>query len=165
MYYIFLISIFFCSCTSLLTPSLNSNDNMYSLAESLLAESNKIRKNSSLPILVMDEELRNVAIEYSKYMAEKEFFSHTDPKNRKLSRRLSLSGIKFLLAAENLALISKGNFVASEVIAAWLESKDHRINLLDRKFTRTGIAVVANEKKHYYITHIFVQPTSQNSND
>ncbi|WP_372368372.1 CAP domain-containing protein [Candidatus Uabimicrobium sp. HlEnr_7] len=162
MHYIFFfVAITFCSCTSFFTPSFYSSSNMYSLAESILAESNKVRKTYKLPVLVTDEKLRKIAENYSKYMAEKDFFSHTDPQNRKLSRRLSLSGVKFLLAAENLALISKGNFVANEVIQAWLESKDHRLNLLDKKFIKTGIGVVANSKGHYYITHIFLQPTSR----
>ena len=134
---------------------------MYSLAESILAESNKVRKQNNLPLLAMNKKLQKIAVEYSKYMAEKNFFSHTDPQNRKLSRRLSTSGVKFLLAAENLALISKGNFVATEVVEAWLDSKDHRLNLLDKKFTQTGIGVVVNNKGHYYITHIFLQPTSR----
>ena len=162
MRYILVFStILFCSCSSFFTPNFYANNNMYSLAESILAESNKVRKQNNLPLLAMNKKLQEIAVKYSKYMAEKNFFSHTDPQNRKLSRRLSTSGVKFLLAAENLALISKGNFVATEVVEAWLDSKDHRLNLLDKKFTQTGIGVVVNSKGHYYITHIFLQPTSR----
>lgn len=154
-YFCFFVICTLCACSHF---TLLNDKNITSSSESLLLEINKVRRQYDLPILIINNELDDLSLEYSKYMAKEEFFAHKDPKNRRLNRRLSQSGITFLLAAENLAWVRNGNLVTSEVIEAWLKSKDHKVNLLDAKFTETGIGIASNNKGHYYITQIFLQP-------
>lgn len=74
---------------------------------------------------------------YSKDMAERGFFSHTDPDGATPWDRAAKAGVEGL-AAENIA---RGQADAQAVMESWMNSDGHRANILNCDYTRLGVGV------------------------
>ncbi|OKK06755.1 SCP-like extracellular [Streptomyces sp. CB03234] len=74
---------------------------------------------------------------YSKDMAERGFFSHTDPDGASPWDRAAKAGVEGL-AAENIA---RGQADAEAVMESWMNSDGHRANILNCDYTRIGVGV------------------------
>jgi uncharacterized protein YkwD len=99
--------------------------------------------------LAWDAGLAGVALLHSTDMSNRGFFGHVDPDGRGLTDRLRAAQVPFTQAAENLARgFSEGD--ANRVVAAWLASPDHRRNIENCSYRRTGLAVHGS-----YWTHLF----------
>jgi uncharacterized protein YkwD len=96
----------------------------------------KIRTSHGLPLLASDPALERAAAQQAQYMAETDRMEHTTRRGRDFATRIRANGIEGA-AAENIA---HGNFDAGELFSAWMNSSGHRRNMLDRNFTRFGLA-------------------------
>lgn len=113
---------------------------------------NKTRSEYDLPPLVLDPTIRSVAIAHSQDMLVREFFDHANPDREMPWDRLKKGGIDFGRAGENLAKASTV-YIAHKAL---MESESHRRNILDPRFTRIGIGVIANgSPARYFITQNF----------
>ncbi|GAA2517967.1 hypothetical protein GCM10010393_58650 [Streptomyces gobitricini] len=74
---------------------------------------------------------------YSEDMAERGFFSHTDPDGASPWDRAAKAGVEGL-AAENIA---RGQADARAVMESWMNSDGHRANILNCDYTRLGVGV------------------------
>ncbi|MFF8293010.1 CAP domain-containing protein [Streptomyces sp. NPDC016309] len=74
---------------------------------------------------------------YSRDMAERGFFSHTDPDGASPWDRAATAGVQGL-AAENIA---RGQADAEAVMESWMNSDGHRANILNCDYTRLGVGV------------------------
>jgi uncharacterized protein YkwD len=97
-----------------------------------------------------DPELASVAFAYSREMHDRQFFGHVDPDGRGVLYRLRQARIRFQQAAENLARGFREGDQAGSVVAAWLNSPDHRQNIENCSYHRTGLGVYST-----YWTHLF----------
>jgi uncharacterized protein YkwD len=102
------------------------------------------------PRLRWDPELAGVALGYSVDMYERNFFGHVDPDGNGLLQRLRRAGIRFSEAAENLARGYREGDMAARVVEAWLASPDHRRNIENCGYRRTGLGI-----HNFYWTHLF----------
>ncbi|MDQ0215210.1 uncharacterized protein YkwD [Oikeobacillus pervagus] len=113
---------------------------------------NIVRKRFELKKVKWDKGTANIALEHSKEMYEKEFFSHESPSSGNLGDRLKLAEIEFVQAGENIAV----NYIdAPDAVEGWLNSEGHRKTLLEKEFTHLGVGVY---KKYY--TQNFIQKVS-----
>ncbi len=104
---------------------------------------NTIRNHFNLNKLEWDEKTAAVAFAHSQEMFEKEYFSHDSPIKGDLADRLKDGKVEYNRAGENIA----ADYVdAIAAIEGWLNSKDHREALLEKKFTHIGVGVY---KKQY----------------
>jgi uncharacterized protein YkwD len=128
-----------------------------SLEEQCLSEVNRVRKSYNLAPLVFSEELLEVARDYSRRMAEENFFSHNDPEGRTVRERVVHANIKWRMVGENLAY-SNGyiNPVAASM-SGWMESPGHRRNILDPDWRQTAIGAWISENGTVYFTEIFLK--------
>jgi uncharacterized protein YkwD len=128
-----------------------------SLEQQCLDEVNRVRRRSGLSRLNFYEELLPVAREYSRRMAEQNFFSHNDPDGRTVRERVEEADIRWRMVGENLAY-SNGyvNPVAAS-IHGWMDSAGHRRNILDPDFSLTAIGVWIKEDGTVYFTEIFLK--------
>jgi len=128
-----------------------------SLEQQCLDEVNRVRRRNRLPQLNFYEELLPVAREYSRRMAEQNFFSHDDPEGRTVRERVEEADIKWRMVGENLAY-SNGyvNPVAAS-LHGWMDSAGHRRNILDPDFSLTAIGVWIKEDGTVYFTEIFLK--------
>jgi uncharacterized protein YkwD len=128
-----------------------------SLEQQCLDEINRVRRHNGLSRLNFYEELLPVAREYSRRMAEQNFFSHSDPDGLTVRERVEGADIKWRMVGENLAY-SNGyvNPVAAS-LHGWMDSPGHRRNILDPDFSLTAIGVWIKEDGTVYFTEIFLK--------
>ena len=115
---------------------------------------NNERAKHGLSPLVWDEASANVARMHSKDMAQRNFFSHTNPDGQSPFDRLKNHGISYSYAAENIAA---GQETPESVVTAWMNSDGHRKNILNKSMTKLGVGYYQSESgyKHYW-TQCFI---------
>ncbi|MFL6215815.1 MAG: CAP domain-containing protein [Blastocatellia bacterium] len=119
-------------------------------------EVNQVRVKVGLMPLEFNEPLLRVAREYSRRMAEENFFSHNDPNGNTVRERVSEANIRWRVLGENLSY-SRGyiNPVAVSM-TGWMDSPGHRRNLLDRTWRQTAIGAWISNNGTVYFTEIFL---------
>lgn len=128
-----------------------------SLEAQCLDAINRERDTRGLNVLEFSPELLNVARDYSRWMAEEKFFSHTDPQGRTVKQRVNDAGIKWRTLGENLAYANGYINPVAASMSGWMESPGHRRNILDSAFRKTAIGVwIANDGTVYF-TEIFLK--------
>ena len=128
-----------------------------SLERQCLDEINRIRRNRGVPRLDFYAGLLPIARQYSRRMAEEQFFSHDDPQGRSVRERVEEADIKWRMVGENLAY-SNGyiNPVAAS-LHGWMDSPTHRRNILDPDFRLTAIGAWIAPDGTVYFTEIFLK--------
>jgi uncharacterized protein YkwD len=113
-------------------------------ADSLLCVVNETRREWGRPPLGPQRNLRRAAGWQASDMTAHNYFSHTSADGDTLADRLDRAN--FIPssdrwgAGENLAA-GRGELGSpSEIVDGWMNSRDHRVNLLDPGFTMVGIA-------------------------
>jgi uncharacterized protein YkwD len=91
--------------------------------------------------------LNRVATSYARQMVRGQFFDHTSPSGSTMLARIRstsyLRDVTSWSVGENLAWGSGDLATPRAMVRAWMQSADHRANLLDRHFADVGIGVVA----------------------
>ncbi|MDM9379765.1 CAP domain-containing protein [Chlorogloeopsis sp. ULAP01] len=117
---------------------------------------NQVREQNGLKPLQNNERLADVARNYSRQMAEKNFFSHTGADGSTVETRVRAGGISYWVVGENLF---KGRNISQPVeisVDGWLKSPGHRANIMRPYFTETGVGVW-RDGNTYYITQLFLR--------
>ena len=133
--------------------SLNSflpGDNT-SLVTDVLKQTNQFRKSQGLPVLIIKQELNQIAQKHSKDMASgRVAFGHDGFGDRQAKAGQEIKGMRTF--AENVAY---GANTAQEVVTLWKNSPGHRRNMLGN-FKYIGIGTATDSKGQIYYTEIFV---------
>jgi uncharacterized protein YkwD len=108
-------------------------------AEQLFALANQTRAAQGLVTLKWDPALAAAALQHCMRMAAEGPIAHRYGGEPDLTARASQAGAHFSLIEENIAV---GSYPAS-IHQGWMDSPDHRANLLSPDVDRVGIAVVA----------------------
>jgi uncharacterized protein YkwD len=110
------------------------------LAEQVLALVNSERAAASptCAALTMNDKLIVAAQGQSQDMAEKDFFSHTNPESSlaTVGKRTAAAGYSGSLLGENIAA---GYKTPAAVMAGWMNSSGHRANILNCAYTEIGV--------------------------
>ncbi|MDO5397399.1 MAG: stalk domain-containing protein [bacterium] len=106
-------------------------------AQELLRLTNDIRIQNGLNPLVWDDELAEVGRVHCMDMAAREYFDHNTPEGLTPFDRMHNAGIWPVYAGENIAA---GQINPADVTEAWMNSPEHRDNILNPNFTRLGAA-------------------------
>jgi len=115
--------------------------------------SNDFRKSKKRDRLNLDTFLCLLAREHSENMASgKTQFGHDGFKERykRINKELASKG-----AAENV-FMSYEYASGEEAVDAWIDSKGHRENLLDREYIRVGLGMATGPEGTFY-TQIFAR--------
>jgi hypothetical protein len=108
------------------------------LPGALVDETNATRVSDSLSPLKPNALLESAAQDKANDMAKNGYFAHTSPTGITPWYWFQKVGYNFIYAGENLAV----NFVdSSDVMNAWMNSPEHKANILNSHFTQIGIAV------------------------
>ena len=110
--------------------------------DSLLAETNQARAQYNESQLTLNAELNQAAEQKAKNMMDEQYWAHVAPSGATPWQWISQSGYQYAYAGENLA---KGFISAEGVITAWLNSPEHRENLLKNQYEDVGFAVLHGE--------------------
>ncbi|MGE5579021.1 MAG: CAP domain-containing protein [Bacillota bacterium] len=125
----------------------------------LLALVNEARAAASLPSLEIDEDLCEVAMAHAKDMALSGFFGHVSPNNGTLAARARKAGVSAGRLGENLA----GNTSVADAHEMLMRSPSHKGNILDKHFTRIGIAVYRGGRYGLMIVEVFASDPPENA--
>ena len=119
---------------------------------------NDERRRKGLGDLVWDSRLAQIAREYSRKMARDSFFSHYDRDGNSVVDRVQGSGLRgWSKIGENLFFCEGYRNIDSLAVRGWMNSPDHRRNILDRQFTATGIGISRSRDGEIYITQVFIR--------
>ncbi|MET9609766.1 sigma-70 family RNA polymerase sigma factor [Streptomyces sp. NPDC006512] len=104
----------------------------------VLALVNTERAAAGCGPLKEDAQLRSAAQAHSADMAQRNFFSHTNPDGADPGARTTASGYRWSTYGENIA---KGQQTAQSVMDAWMKSPGHRANILNCSFKDLGVGM------------------------
>ena len=110
---------------------------------------NQERKAAGLKNVKINEDLNRVAELRAAEIAEK--WSHTRPNGEEWKTAFSDAGVSASYRGENLA---KGQYSADKVVEDWMDSDGHKANILNKKFTKMGVASVVIDGVTYWV-HLF----------
>jgi uncharacterized protein YkwD len=85
--------------------------------------------------------LREAAQAHAHDMLEHNYFAHEGHDGSNPAQRVAGTGYAYRIIGENIA---SGPTTAAEAVAGWLESPDHCENLMDTRFTDSGVAFAAS---------------------
>lgn len=119
-----------------------------SATDRVVALVNEARAAAACPPLRVDEKLITAAQSHSEDMSKRDYFDHSTPDGVTFDVRIKNTGFA-KPGAENIA---KDLRSAEEVMAAWMESKGHRTNILNCSLTAIGVGL---ETDGWYWTQDF----------
>jgi uncharacterized protein YkwD len=115
------------------------------LREATLCLMNAERTARGLGRLQAEPLLGRVAVSYARQMVRGRFFDHTSPGGSTMLARIKttsyLRDVASWSVGENLAWGSGSLATPRATVRAWMQSAEHRANLLDRHFADVGIGV------------------------
>ena len=113
----------------------------YQKEQEAFALVNGIRQACGLPVFIWDDGLAGVARAHSRDMAENSFFAHASSAGASPFDRMNAAGILYRFAAENIA----SNYTEpARVVDGWMNSEEHRANILNGNLSRMGIGLYDN---------------------
>jgi uncharacterized protein YkwD len=142
---------------AVLTARASDGEALTDLERVALEGVNAERLAAGLPPLEISPELMRIARAYSRDMAERRFFSHSDPDGRRIEDRTTVAGIGWRNVGENIARNRGFKDPASVVVREWMKSQGHRDNILDARYAETGIGVFVGPDRTVYFTQIFLR--------
>ena len=113
----------------------------------LFSAANAERAQRGLPPLKWDETLHRAAQRHAGEMAARESISHQYPGELDLAGRGREAGARFTVISENVAEA----WSAPVIHDAWMQSPDHRANLLDPRVNAVGISVIRRGEQLYAV--------------
>jgi len=119
---------------------------------------NRERTTAGCPALTPNETLIQVARAHSQDMAVHRFLEHTGSDGRSPAQRVQAAGYQYRIVAENVAA---GRLTPEGAVQGWMQSPEHRANILNCELRDTGVGVVeAPDDPTYgiYWTQLFGTP-------
>ena len=112
------------------------------------------------PPLAPSPALARVADAHARDMATRGYFDHTGADGSSPPERVTRGGYAWTIAGENLAL---GRMSAREAVDGWLASAGHCANIMDPRFSETGIALAIGRERERptYWVQTFAAPRSR----
>ena len=105
--------------------------------DALLADTNGQRTSHNEPALQFNARLASAAQAKAHDMATRQYWSHVTPDGREPWSFIDKTGYQYEAAGENLAY---GFGTSDQVIAAWMQSPEHRANVLNADYQDVGFA-------------------------
>lgn len=116
------------------------------------------RKLKNFNPLFWNENLADMAYDYSKKMAKEDFFDHYDNDGNSIVDRAEDYKIKdWLKIGENLFQCNGYENPVDVAVKGWLKSPTHRRNIYDKDWTHTGIGIYENANGEIYMTQVFMK--------
>ena len=126
------------------------------LEEQAFALVNEQRLLQHLSPLVWDLEMLYLAREHSESMARLNFFSHRGIDGKMADDRANEIGVNdWRGIGENIAFNQGIENRVEAAVQSWTNSQHHKANLLDQRWTRTGIGIAQTPEGKFYITQVF----------
>ena len=106
---------------------------------------NQLRRQHNLPPLKLNAQLCDAAQAYAETLAQTGVIAHADAHGRRADYRASAAGYFYHRLGENLAA---GQPTWERALHAWLNSPDHRANLLTPDYRELGVGFAAGATRY-----------------
>ena len=113
---------------------------------------NANRKNNGLQDLKIDNTVQNVARLKAQDLERNDYFSHNSPTYGNIDQMLVSFGVNYSKVQENIA----GNQNLSGAVEAWMNSENHKSNILNKDFNCTGVAIVDSKTYGKIFVEVFI---------
>ncbi|BCY12297.1 CAP domain-containing protein [Actinoplanes sp. L3-i22] len=123
--------------------------------QQILALVNRYRAKSGCPAVSVDRRLIEAANRHAADMARRDYFQHESPNGDKAGERVSETGYQWRWYGENIA---RGQDSPWEVMDGWMNSPEHRSNILDCKLDQIGVGLAIDGDKTPYWVQDFATP-------
>lgn len=125
------------------------------IEERLLEWVNRERTARFLAPLKFSPDFRTLAREHSRDMASQKNLTHFSSSGKSHLDRVVDAGLYFIEIGENVA--ASDTFDAEFIHQGFMESSEHRDNILSPQYDTVGIGVIYSSDRQYYITQDFSQ--------
>ncbi len=115
---------------------------------------NADRRAQGLPDLKVDSRLTNLGEKYAQDMINRNFFAHNNPEGQSPFDRMKQAGISYSYAGENIAI----NHSVPAAETAFMNSSEHRANILNTHYSNVGIGVAYDKNGNVYVAQEFIKP-------
>jgi len=106
--------------------------------QSLLDQTNIQRTSNSIGSLALNAQLDQAAQAKADDMSARDYWSHNTPDGQSPWTFITAAGYAYQTAGENLAY---GFTTTSDTITGWMNSAEHRANILNGAFTNVGFGI------------------------
>lgn len=118
---------------------------------------NKKRAENGFSELKWSDEVAATAREHSQNMAEFNFFSHRGLDSKLVSDRADARGMrKWRAIGENIAFNRGYSDPVTKAVELWLNSAEHKRNLMDTTWKESAIGIAVAADGSYYFTQVFL---------
>lgn len=118
---------------------------------------NRKREENGLGRLTWSEEIAAIARLHSQNMAEFRFFSHRGLDSKMVSDRADAQGTrKWRSIGENIAFNRGYKDPIEKAVQLWLDSPEHRRNMMDSNWKESAVGVAVASDGSYYFTQVFI---------
>jgi len=118
---------------------------------------NRERARARLSGLEWDDRLAGLARNYSRQMAREGFFAHHDRNGRSVGDRARAARINWSGIGENLFVCEAHPYFTTTALKGWMKSPGHRTNILNRRWTATGIGIATSRAGSIFVTQVFTR--------
>lgn len=126
--------------------------------DEIFALVNDERRKNKLGALAFDNQLSEIARNYSRQMAEENFFDHFDPNGVDVVVRAKRANLRhWSKIGENLFSVENLEDFDAFAVKNWMESPTHRQNILDMDFNTAGIGIFESDSGEIFITQVFIK--------
>ena len=130
------------------TPlNIGGKNNQITLLQSkIISETNLQRQeNGNLPALKENYQLDEAASAKANDLFLNQYFEHISPTGIDPGKLVQNFGYEYIVEGENLIL---GNFSSEkEIVQDWMNSPEHRANILNNRYTEIGVAIIKGTYK------------------
>ncbi|MEZ6091944.1 MAG: CAP domain-containing protein [Pirellulaceae bacterium] len=126
---------------------------------------NDFRKEHQLEAVQMNEEMQAAAEKFAQFMAESDKYGH-GADGRTPAQRVEAAGYDYCMVRENIAYRVDPSDLNAETLAqkftqGWIDSPEHRENMLADYISDTGVAIATTDGQTYYAVQLFGRPKSK----
>lgn len=123
--------------------------------QQVLALVNRNRRNHGCDSLTVDRRLIEAANRHASDMARRGYFDHEDSRGDRAGHRVADAGYRWKRYGENIA---RGQDTPYEVVNDWMNSPEHRENILDCRLAEMGVGLAFDRDDTPYWVQDFATP-------
>jgi uncharacterized protein YkwD len=120
------------------------------IEHAVLSLTNDVRTGRRLAPLEPSHALATVARRHSQDMLDRGYFDHCTPEGLHSADRIARVGLDFDATGENIYMVRNATGgpadVASAMVKGWMNSRDHRANILTPDYRFAGVGVIATPR-------------------
>ncbi|GAA4610341.1 uncharacterized protein YkwD [Actinoplanes octamycinicus] len=123
--------------------------------QQILALVNRYRERAGCRPVTIDRRLIDAANRHAADMARRDYFEHASPDGDRAGDRVSEAGYSWRWYGENIA---RGQDSPWEAMDGWMNSPEHRENILDCKLDQMGVGLALDRDHTPYWVQDFATP-------